>query len=61
MKKHMYEIAIYTKGSEVIIEQPFPFENPDTINLTVEQIEPLIQWLLEAKEELKSDAENQVD
>ena len=61
MNKRMYEIAIYTKDLEVVIEQPIPPEDPSAVSLTVEQIAPVIQWLLEAKKELVSDAENQVD
>jgi len=61
MNKRMYEIAIYTKDLEVVIEQPIPPEDPSAVYLTVEQIAPVIQWLLEAKKELVSDAENQVD
>ena len=53
MKKKMYEIALYIKDAEVVIEQSNPFESSDVIYLTSEQIDLLIKWLLAAKKELR--------
>ena len=52
MKKYAHEISIYTKDSEVILEQPIPYEEPDRINLTLSQVDIVIKWLIEAKKEL---------
>ena len=52
MKRYANEVLVYTKDSEVIIEQPRQFEDSDIITLTPEQISIVIKWLLEARKEL---------
>ena len=52
MKKEMLEISVYTQEGEVVIEQPRPHCQPDIIFLSPEQIDAVISWLKEAKEEL---------
>ena len=53
MKKQMLEVRVYTKDSEVIIEQPYPFHTaPSMIILSPEQIDIIVSWLKEAKEAL---------
>ena len=52
MEKHSYEITISTSESDVILEQPVPHEVPYTIYLSKDQIDTVIKWLREAKEEL---------
>jgi len=53
MKKQMLEVSVFTQDSEVVIEQPCPFQNePDRISLSPGQIDIIISWLKEAKEEL---------
>ncbi len=52
MKKKMLEVQVYTQNSEVIIEQSCPHKESDMIFLSLEQIDAVISWLQEAKEEL---------
>ena len=56
MKKEMLEVKVYTQGSEIIIEQPMPHSDSDVIFLAPEQIDIIISWLKEAKEELNGKA-----
>ena len=52
MRKQMMEVSVYTQDSEIIIEQPIPFEGASQIILDLAQIDIVISWLKEAKEEL---------
>jgi len=52
MKKQMQEVSVYTLDSVVIIEQPVPFNDDAVIYLSPEQVDIVILWLKEAKEEL---------
>ena len=52
MRKTILEVSVYTQDSEVIIEQNYPHSDPDIIVLSPEQIDIIIAWLKEAKEEL---------
>ena len=53
MDKEMMEVEVYTQEGAVIIEQSLPFYNgSDVIMLSPDQIDVVITWLQEAKEEL---------
>jgi len=56
MKKEMLEVSVYTQAPEVIIAQSNPHGEPDRIFLVPEQIDIIISWLKEAKEELNGKA-----
>jgi len=53
MKKRMEELEVWTEGETVHISQPFPMQDPAQIDLSVKQIDVLIEWLQEAKQEIK--------
>ena len=57
MDKEMFEIRVTTDKGKIFIEQPIPMEDgPNSIIVSPEQVEGLINWLKEARDELESNA-----
>jgi len=54
MDKEMFEIRVYTEKGEIFITQPVPMEDaPNSIIISPEQVDALIEWLKEARAELE--------
>lgn len=57
MDKGMLEVKVATQGLNIFIEQPnYSGNDPDSILLTSEQVDTVIAWLKEAKEEVNGKA-----
>ncbi|HNR14123.1 MAG TPA: hypothetical protein PKM59_12505 [Thermodesulfobacteriota bacterium] len=53
MKKEMYEITVSTDGGVIAIDGREPgSEEYDRVKFPPEQVETIVQWLKEAKDEL---------
>ena len=56
MDKEMFEIRVSTDKGKIFITQPVPMQSePDSIIISPEQVDALIEWLKEAKAEIESD------
>ncbi len=52
MDEEMFEIRVSTDKGKIFITQPVPMQNePDSIIISPEQVDALIEWLKEAKAE----------
>ena len=57
MKKEMYELSVYTEDNTVVIDGRKPGDETDgysRVTFPAEQVDILIQWLQEARDELLS-------
>lgn len=52
MDKLIREVQVYTDDSDIMIKQSVLFNDDDIIVLSPEQVDIVIAWLKEAKEEL---------
>ncbi|MBL8252800.1 MAG: hypothetical protein V9G63_04790 [Candidatus Competibacter sp.] len=55
MKKDMYELSVYTENNKIFIDGRDPRQDNDEysrVSFPPEQVDILIQWLQEAKNEL---------
>lgn len=52
MEKTIQDIAIETKGSSIYLSQADIGDGPGTIMISVDQVDLLIDWLKQAKEEI---------
>lgn len=51
MRKKINDLFVATEGSEIIIGQPSVMSEDQRVIITPEQVDVLISWLKEAKEE----------
>jgi len=57
MDKEMFEIRVSTNKGKIFITQPVPMQDePDSIIISPEQVDALIEWLKEARAELEGNA-----
>lgn len=53
MQKEMSNVSVLTSNGNIYISQSHNYMEEDTIILHPDQVELLIQWIKEAKEELE--------